>query len=217
MRILFSVFLLTALVPVHLTGQEIRDSSFYNPGLLKIQYAKTAGDYELAAAYFEDTAGGRKVQWLGLYYAALCYIQASYKVGPDGAKDELLDKAQPRINNAFKLKPGEPELMVLQAFLYQSRIQVKPEMRGMSYSMKADGNLKKAAAVDDGNPRAWSLMGYNVFHTPAVFGGGPEKALPLFLKAREKYLSFKTSLPFMPRWGEPENQQMITECKKALK
>jgi len=63
----------------------------------------------------------------------------------------------------------------------------------------------------------WSLMGYNVFHTPAIFGGGAGKALPLFLKARERFSSFRPSLPFMPVWGEPENQEMIAKCNKSLK
>ena len=217
MRILFLLFILTGLLSRNAKGQELSDSSFYNPGIRLIRLAKTAEDYNAAASYFENLTVHKPGQWLALYYTALCYIQASYKVVSDNAKDELMDKAQPCIDHAFRLKPEEPELGVLQAFLYQSRIQINPEMRGMSYSMKADACLKKAAAAEDGNPRAWSLMGYNIYHTPAIFGGGAEKALPLFLKAKDKYQTFRPLLPFMPEWGEPENQQMIAECRKSLK
>ena len=178
--------------------------------------AKNASDYMRAAGYFEELTGRMADQWLVPYYAALCYIQASYKEAGEKSKDALMDKAQLHIDKGFNLEPGEPELMVLQAFLYQSRIQVNPEMRALTYSRKADANLKQAAATDDGNPRVWSLMGYNVFHTPAVFGGGASKALPLFLKARDRFRSFKPRLPFMPVWGEPENQEMIAECNKSL-
>jgi len=198
-------------------GQVMSDSSFYYQGIRMIAQAKTAGDYKMAASYFEDFGGRKPVQWLELYYAALSYIHASFKTETDKTKDELMDKAQPLIDRAFSLKPEEPELMVLQAFLYQSRMQINPVMRGLTYSMKADASLKKAAEADAGNPRAWSLMGYNIFYTPAAFGGGPHKALPYFLKARDKYLSFSPALPFMPKWGEPENQEMIAECKKSIK
>jgi hypothetical protein len=216
MRILLSYILLTAFMSRNARGQELSDSSFYNPGIRLIRLAKTAEDYNAAAAYFENLTVQKPGQWLALYYTALCYIHASYKVGSDKAKDALMDKAQPCIDHAFRLKPEEPELAVLQAFLYQSRIQINPEIRGMSYSMKADACLKKAAAEEDGNPRAWSLMGYNIYHTPAIFGGGAQKALPLFLKAKDKYQTFRPVLPFMPEWGEPENQQMIVECRKFI-
>jgi hypothetical protein len=217
MRILLSFIILTGFISRNAKGQELSDSSFYNPGIRLIRQAKTAEDYNSAAAYFENLTVQKPDQWLGFYYTALCYIHASYKVGSDKEKDELMNKAQPCIDNGFRLRPEEPELIVLQAFLYQSRIQINPEMRGMSYSIKADACLKRAAAEEDGNPRAWSLMGYNIYHTPAIFGGGAEKALPLFLKAKDKYQTFRPLLPFMPVWGEPENQQMIAECRKSLK
>jgi tetratricopeptide (TPR) repeat protein len=198
-------------------GQQLADSVSYDPGINLIRTAKTTKEYTAAASYFENLAIQKPDQWLALYYTAFCYIQASYPAEPDKTKDALLDKAQPWIDKAFHLKPDEPELYVLQAFLYQSRIQINPALRGMSYSMKADSELRTATGKDDGNPRAWSLLGYNLYHTPAAFGGGPQKALPLFLKAREKYRSFKPSLPFMPNWGEPENQNMIAICEKSAK
>jgi hypothetical protein len=217
MRVLLLFMIITGFFSPDARGQELSDSSFYSPGIRMIRLAKTAEDYNAAAAYFMDLTAHKSGQWLGYYYTALCYIQASYKTGSDKGKDAVMDKAQPCIDNAFKLRPEEAELWVLQAFLYQSRIQINPEMRGMSYSMKADACLKKATAADEGNPRAWSLMGYNMYHTPALFGGGAQKALPLFLKAREKFRVFKPIMPFLPEWGEPENQNMIAECRKSLK
>ncbi len=68
----------------------------------------------------------------------------------------------------------------------------------MTYSSKAEASLKKATEINDKNPRAWSLLGYNLFYTPALFGGGAEKALPLFVKARDKFRSFRPLMPFYP-------------------
>jgi tetratricopeptide (TPR) repeat protein len=181
-----------------------------------VRNAKTANDFKQAATYFEDVSEGNPSHWLSPYYAALCYIQASHRVEEDKERDEMLDKAQPLIDKAGKMNPKEPEIMVLQAFLYQSRIQVNPAVRGMSYSSKAETSLQKAIAIDDKNPRAWSLLGYNLFYTPPLFGGGPEKALPFFEKARDKFKTFRPLLSFFPTWGEQENLNMIAECRKAI-
>jgi tetratricopeptide (TPR) repeat protein len=198
-------------------SQQLSDSAMYNTGINMIRNSKTANDYKKAAAYFENISADNPAHWLSPYYAALCYIHAAHKVESDKDKDGMLDKAQPLIDKAGKNKPEESEILVLQAFLYQSRIEVNPQLRGMSYSSKAETSLKKATGINDKNPRAWSLLGYNLFFTPALFGGGAEKALPFFLKARDKYKAFTPLMPFYPHWGESENQQMIAECNKATK
>jgi tetratricopeptide (TPR) repeat protein len=208
------LLLLSLIVPAK--SQTLTDSSLYNKGIRLIQKATTEKDYLSAASYFTSVQDTQK-DWLTLYYAGLCYIHASMKATEGSARDKLIDKAQPMIDKAFKLKPGDSEIHVLQAFLYQARIQINPVARGMSYSGKAEASLKKAIAANPGNPRAYSLMAYNLFHTPALFGGGPPKALPVFLKAREKFIIFKPLLPFYPRWGELENEEMITACNEAMK
>ncbi len=212
---IFLLILNGMLISIH--SQQLADSAAYNSGIAMIGKAKTANDFKLAAVYFEDLSVQNPSHWLSLYYAALCYIQASHRVEEDKERDAMLDKAQPLIDKAGKKNPKEPEIFVLQAFLYQSRIQVNPQLRGMTYSSKAEASLNKATSADDKNPRAWSLLGYNLFFTPSLFGGGPEKALPLFEKARDKFRTFKPLMPFYPRWGEPENLHMIAECKSSVK
>jgi tetratricopeptide (TPR) repeat protein len=203
------------LISIH--SQQLADSAAYTAGIIMIRNAKTANDFKQAATYFENLSAQNPSHWLSPYYAALCYIQASHKVEENKERDGMLDRAQPLIDKAIKKNPGEAEIMVLQAFLYQSRIQVNPQIRGMTYSSKAEASLKKASEADDKNPRAWSLLGYNLYFTPALFGGGPEKALPFFEKARDKFRTFKPLMPFYPVWGEPENLHMIAECKSSVK
>ncbi len=215
-KIVPGFFLLAAFSITNTKAQGIGDTILYEPGLKMLVQAGNTGDYTAAAMYFEEVMDRVTDHWLLPYYAAYSYIKASYEATGDKSKDVLMDKAQVLISKGLGLKPNETELIVLQAFLYQSRIQVNPQVRALTYSMKADAGLKQAVAADDGNPRAWSLMGYNIYHTPAAIGGGARKALPFFLKARDRFGSFNPELPFLPQWGEPENLEMIAECKKSL-
>jgi hypothetical protein len=196
-------------------GQTAADSVLYNTGINLVNKAKTTDNYLEAAFYFEQVAAQYPKQWLAAYYAALAYIQASQKSLVSKDKDVLMDRAQPLIDKASALTTHEPELYVLQAFLYQSRLQVNPELRGMSYAPKADALLKKAMAADPAIPRAYFLLGCNVYYTPVFFKGGAKNALPLFLQAKEKYRAYVPALPFMPTWGERENQDMIKMCKQS--
>lgn len=217
MKKLFIISIIDLFIVACSYAQHEADSAMYNAGIGLLNNAKTTENYLEAGFYFEQLVTQYPKQWLVLYYAGLAYIQASYQALVSKDKDKLIDKAQPLIDKAFSLKPNEPELYVLQAFLYQSRLQVNPEIRGLTYSQKADASLKKAVTADPTNPRAYTLMAYNVYYTPGMFGGGAKNALPMFLRAKEKYLAFTPALPFMPHWGEPENQQMIVECKRGVK
>ena len=48
----------------------------------------------------------------------------------------------------------------------------------------------------------------------ALFGGGPQVALPLFQKAQGKFESFVPKNELMPGWGGDRNLAMIGECEK---
>ena len=209
-------FILAFLVP-NAFSQAANDSSLYDAGLTILNGAKTTEQFLEAAFYFKQMTDQLPEQWLAYYYAGLAYLKASQTALDSKYKDDLIDKAQPMIDKAFAIRSGESELHALQAFLYQTRLQVNPEVRALNYSQKADASLKKAMAANPSNPRAYMLIGYNTYYTPVLFGGGPKKALPLFLKAREKYNVFKPELPYLPSWGATENQQMIRKCNQAPK
>lgn len=215
MKFLF-ICLIGVFVVFNAYSQAGADSAMYNEGIDLLSKAKTTENYLEAAFYFGQLSAQQPSQWLIFYYGGLAYIQASQKALASNYKDDLLDKAQTQIDKAVSLNPMETELQVLQAFLFQARIQVNPQTRGLNYSQKADAWLKKALANEPGNPRAHFLQACNVYYTPVVFKGGPRNALPLFLKAREKFKAYTPDLPFMPDWGERENQEMIKLCNSAI-
>lgn len=210
---LFLIDLFIILFFVNAGGQTLNDSVAYNKGLIMIDSAKTAGDYEIAGDYFSVLTTGRSGDWLAPLYAGLGYILASRSEPDSKLKDELCDKAQIFIDTASARHADLSESASLQAFLYQARIEVSPKERGLEYSMKADAEIKKAKAINSDDPRPYFLYAMNVFYTPSFFGGGAEKALPLFEQAAEKFNVFVPKMPFMPHWGKQQNLDMIEKCK----
>lgn len=196
-------------------AQTETDSATYHKGLQLLNKAHTSAEFLQVAAYFDTLSKTLPDQWLVHYYSGLAYILAGQISSDKKNTDRLLDIAQERVDKSFQLKPEEPEIYVLQAFLYQVRLQADPQSRAMSFAPKAEASLKKAIAADPGNPRAYFLMGNNIYYTPPFFKGGPKNALPVFLKAREKYKGFVADLSFMPDWGKLQNEEMIRACNNA--
>ncbi len=149
-----------------------------------------------------------------LYYSAYSYILASWQVNESSRKKEILSKAKINIDKAIKLSPNNNELLVLEAFYYQAMIMTNPQKYGQSYSAKANGLLVRAQNINDKNPRAEFLLAQNIYYTPTEYGGGKEKALPLFKKAAILFKEQNTSNYLMPIWGEYTNNQMVEKCSK---
>lgn len=209
------VGLCLVMVFINASGQTIFDSAAYNKGLRMIESALTVQEYKNAGNYFDSLSSVVPKEWLAPLYASLSYILAS-RTEPDGKiKDELCDKAQVFIDSGSARHADIAELASLQAFLYQTRIEVSPMERGLEYSMKADTEIKKAETANSDDPRPYFLHAMNVYYTPAIFGGGAQKALPLFESAAEKFDAFVPEMPFMPHWGKQQNLEMIQKCKDS--
>jgi len=194
-------------------AQTLPDSTAYDKGLSMIAAATTVQDYENAGNYFDGLSTSKPKEWLAPLYAGLCYVLASFHATDSKLKDQWCDKAQTYLDSADVRNADESETASVQAFLYQARIDVSPMERGLEYSRKADAEIKKAEADNSSDPRPYFLYAMNVYYTPKIFGGGAEKALPLFEEAADKFKAFKPAMPFMPHWGEQQNLEMIEKCK----
>lgn len=210
------VIILTIGFGIASTAQTIQNASSYSSGLQMIESAQSGQQLLQAAEYFKKLASENEANWLSHYYAGFSYAMASYRWTINDARDSLIDEAQKSIDKALDLNPEEPELMILQALIHQARIQVNPEARGMNYSMKAASMLQEAIEKNPGNPRAQLLMAYNIYYTPEMVGGGPEKALPMFIKARELFKTYSPESDIHPQWGVAEAIDMIETCLQEM-
>jgi len=165
------------------------------------------------AGQFERIANAESGKWQPRYYTAYCYVWATaIREMPAGDKHKLLDLAQAQMDILLKSVKNESEIFVLQAFLYQMRITDMG--KGMKYSGLASEALDEAEKLNPNNPRIYYVRGNNVYNTPKAFGGGKEKAKPLFEKAAGIYDSYKPANAVEPTWGSEHNKKMLALCDK---
>jgi tetratricopeptide (TPR) repeat protein len=183
----------------------------------KLFQAKAIPEYVEVGNQFERISQIEKAEWLPLYYASFAYIMISFQETENAKKDQYLDQAQKYLDQALVLEPNESELHMLQGFLYPSRITIDPMTRGMELLPEMNKSLDKALELNPDNPRVYYLRATMTFHMPEAYGGGAEKALPLFQLAEEKFGIFKPKTIISPNWGkeicdsELKNVQEILE------
>ena len=161
---------------------------------------------------FAKIADNNSNRFEPLYYSAYSYIISSWQINEPAKKAEILSKANEKIEKALEISPNNDELLVLKAFYYQAMIMTNPQKYGQQYSMKANELFQKAQSINESNPRAQFLMAQNTYYTPVEYGGGSERALPLFVKAAEFYKTQDSSNYLSPIWGEQTNKQMLEKC-----
>ena len=176
--------------------------------------AKEIAEYQKIANKFELIANNEKEEWLPLYYACFSRILMCYTEQDEDKKDALLDEGQKALDRALKINEKEDEILVMQGMLHQARITVSPMARGYKYSTLSNTFLGNAQDINKENPRIYYLAGMNALGMPKMFGGGKEKALPYFQKAKEKYDKFTASNEIMPDWGKTSNAKKLEYCSK---
>ena len=62
------------------------------------------------------------------------------------------------------------------------------------------------------NPRIYYLQGQSLFNTPPAFGGGKDKAKPLFEKAIALFKTDKPK-PLWPNWGLDATEDQLAKCQ----
>ncbi|MCG8582357.1 MAG: hypothetical protein MI866_20705 [Bacteroidales bacterium] len=165
------------------------------------------------AAVFKRIASVEKNDWLPTYYAAYAYVRSTHFISESDSIHWQLDKAQAELDKLLLSNPDESEVHVLQAMVYSLRI-TNP-MNGYKYSSLSNEALGKAEQLNTNNPRIYYCRANNLYHTPKMFGGGKQKAKPLFEKAAQLFETANNENPLWPYWGSYHNKQMLAQCQDA--
>ena len=95
----------------------------------------------------------------------------------EDAADEVLERAQATLEALVKLTPDSAESWALLSTTYGMRIGMRPIRRGMTMGPKSDAAIERAMALEPKNPRVLVIYAIGKLHTPALFGGGRDKAV----------------------------------------
>jgi hypothetical protein len=178
--------------------------------ITQLDSAKSISDLQNVSGVFERIGDAEKTQWLPYYYAALAQTWIGWR--PD-VKDKdanaerikaLLTKAQVIENNS--------ELLAVENMMATQQMLMDPQTRWQTYGQQAGAAIQKGLKLDPSNPRLYYLQGMSLFGTPPQFGGGKDKAKPLFEKSVALYKSAQPK-PLYPTWGQKEAEAKLAECQ----
>jgi hypothetical protein len=172
--------------------------------------AKTTMDYENASNAFLRVGDAEKTQWLPYYYAALAETRIGWtdkKADPD----QLAEKIKTIVAKGEAIEKNA-ELCTITNMAATQQMLVDPQSRWQTYGMEAGAALQTGMQLDPTNPRLYYLQGMSVFGTPEQFGGGKDKAKPIFQKAVDLFKTFKVKQLY-PDWGRKEAEDMLAKCQ----
>jgi hypothetical protein len=179
--------------------------------------AKTYPQYLLASNQFKLIAKQDPTYWLANYYAAWSIAILSFQEPKSDNRDAMLDEGDAFFKKIELMDSTNDEVAVLGALLAQARLSVAPSSRHGKYGAIANAYFDKVKKINPNNPRMYYLQGNALFYTPKLFGGGAEKALPLYQKAQELFAENASDMMkdiHSPYWGKEVNEAMIKQCKE---
>ncbi|HMQ64246.1 MAG TPA: hypothetical protein PKE06_26420 [Flavilitoribacter sp.] len=172
---------------------------------VQLDSAQTAEQFLAAANAFARIGGAEKGEWLPAYYESYSQVMAAFQLlQSEHAKgSEALNAAQSALDRAASLKGDESELGVLKAYLIMGRVSENPMTNGQTMTPQFFETLTKAGEANPDNPRVPLLQAIYTMNMPEFFGGGVEKARPIFEKAKTLFASAERPADELaPSWGK---------------
>jgi hypothetical protein len=205
--ILFSLMMLAGFVT---SAQSDKYVEAMKKNLNLFDSAKTSADYQALANTFERIGEAEKTQWLPYYYAGLALATSGWN-DPNVDKDAnstrintLCDKAAALENNS--------EIYALRNMSATQQMMVDPQTRWQTYGTQAARDIEEGLKMNPENPRLYYLRGESIFNTPPAFGGGKDKAKPVFEKALALFKTDKPK-PLYPSWGMERTEEQLAKCQ----
>ena len=174
--------------------------------------AKTYPQYLMASNQFKMIAQQAPTDWVANYYAAWSLAILSFNEPDTKKKDPILDEADNFFSKIELMDTANDEIDVLGALLANARLSVNPQARHAKYGDIANKFYAQAKKINPNNPRMYYLQGTSLYYTPKLFGGGKDKALPLFEKADSLFVNDSKDIR-KPHWGKNVNTKLLQDCK----
>jgi hypothetical protein len=205
-----SLLFFALLLTIGTQAQSDKYTQAMQKNLALLDSAKTVDQLQSLAGTFDRIGDAEKTQWLPYYYAALA--QSTIGWMPDTKdKDANAIKINAYLAKAEAIEKNA-ELYTIENMSATQQMLVDPQSRYMTNGRDAATALQKGLAADPNNPRLYYLQAMSLFNTPPQFGGGKDKAKPVFEKAVALYKSAQPK-PLYPNWGQKLAENMLAQCQ----
>lgn len=209
-------FLLLAVIALQATAfsQSEKYVDAMQKNLSLFDSSKTVEDFTKVANTFERIGDAEKTQWLPYYYAGLSLCTSGWNpaVSDKDANSTRINALCDKADAIATADADKAEILTIRNMAATQQMLVDPSTRWMSYGQTASQALEKAIKLNPNNPRLYYLQGMSLFGTPEQFGGGKDKAKPVFEKAEELFKAEKPAQLY-PHWGQKQTEEMIKQCQ----
>jgi len=164
-----------------------------------------------ARAYFERLLEGKHREALVHYYLGYCYQQLNifHRYNPASTKadreaaEKFVEAGIQHLEKSVQRDNKFAEAYALLGSLYGEKIGGNPQL-GMALGPKSGMMMENARQLAPDNPRVAYLDAIGKNFTPAMFGGGKDKAVAGLYHAAELFAKWQRNDPLAPDWGHPE-------------
>jgi hypothetical protein len=205
-----TVLFLVMLVSLAASAQNDKYTQVMQKNITLLDSAKTIDDLTSLAATFDRIGDAEKNKWLPYYYAALAQTWIGWNPATKD-KDANSAKINAYLAKAEALEKNA-ELYAVENMSATQQMLMDPQTRWATNGKDANEALQKGMAADPNNPRLYYLQGMSLFGTPSQFGGGKDKAKPLFERSVTLYKSAQPKALY-PTWGQQQAEQMLAQCQ----
>ncbi|MCY7422635.1 MAG: hypothetical protein LH478_12935 [Chitinophagaceae bacterium] len=206
------VCMMMVLLAGSINAQSDKFKQAMETNIAALDAAKSPADLQNAAASFERIANAEKTQWLPFYYAAIANIWRGFSA-PNEEKDDIATQAENLLAKAEALDANNAEIYIAKNMTSTIHMIVDPQTRWQTYGGKGAQDLAMAKKLDVNNPRIYYLEGQGIIGMPVQFGGGKDKAKPLFEKSVALFDTYKPVNTLYPNWGKKNAVDMLEQCK----
>jgi tetratricopeptide (TPR) repeat protein len=155
-------------------------------------------------------------EWLVNYYLALnSYRISTIAYDDKEISEKYIESAKETIQKSIKDKDDFAESHALFSSILGIEIGFKPQL-GMINGIQSGKEIEQAKKLAPENPRVYLIDGTVKLYTPAMFGGGVDKAISLFEKAAELFEKEKDR-GIYPDWGKDEVYVWLGNAYKEKK
>jgi hypothetical protein len=205
-----TILFFTLLISLAAGAQSDKYAQMMQKNITLLDSAKSIDELQSLAGTFDRIGDAEKTKWLPYYYAALAQTWIGWN---PAVKDKDANSAK---INAYLAKAEalekNAELYAVENMSATQQMLVDPQTRWATNGKDAGEALQKGLAADPNNPRLYYLQGMSLFGTPTQFGGGKDKAKPLFEKSIALFKSAQPQ-PLYPTWGQQQAVSMLAQCQ----